>query len=140
MNDDALQSLKQQAKAVRAEGQAVANEDACRWWEALLTVAEDSLAHVWEYVAGKDRPHYFTAKSYEHEFRIDIPGHRQIVAIFRSRDFAGPCWWRDRYFGCTPMDVADGAGNWMVAPRNRPNHVMTYHHTLGSALVEAEER
>ncbi len=102
-----------------------------------------NLGPLWEFVAnGGNRPHNFTReRTTDFAFQIMLPGHRIIYAIFRGDDATIKCgatWRRGYYYGANVADESEnGLGHWMVDPRSE-NRLMTYHHTLGSALLAAE--
>lgn len=145
-----LQALKDQARAVRQEAAAVADEEAVACWQSLLEVARENLGPLWEHVSNMHaRPRDFPQQGppwggQTYTVHIDLPGHRQILALFARADWnertAPECakWHRSYWPGATAADVEGGRANWMVSPVVGSGKLMTYYHTLGAALLAAE--
>jgi len=127
-----LQSLKDTAARVKSDAASIAADETERHWQSLLAVAAEQLAPVWEW-AVKGRPYHFTAQSHEYEFKVRIPGHREMVARFQHH----PCGWSRYYYHVGTFDVSTGRAYWLVE-RRPGKDLPSYHDTLGAALLAAE--
>jgi hypothetical protein len=133
-----LQTLKDMARQVQNDAATIRRERDSQWWNTLLAIAQENLGPLWAFTAhSESTPNHFTReRTTEFAFAITVPGHRTIYAIFRA--YTSPdnaYWFRSYYYGAP---VSDGTvANWMVAPRS-DKHLMSYHHTFGSAMLAAE--
>lgn len=143
MIPEAIQNLKNNARQVKADAAQIRAAVDDQWWTDLVMAGALNLGPLWEFVtnSGK-RPHHFSReKTTDFAFHILLPGHRTIYATFRGDDATikfGATWRRSVYYGVNVADeIENGRGHWMVEPRDR-NKLMSYHHTLGAALLAAE--
>lgn len=136
-----LQELKDRARQVRSDATQIRVDADDKWWAKLITAGALNLGPLWEFVTnGGTKPHGFSdERTTDFAFHISLHGHRVIYAIFRGHDAtcAERFWYRSYYYGVNVVDVKDGLGYWMAEPRSETK-LMTYHHTLGSAMLAAE--
>lgn len=129
-----LQALKDHAKAVREDGAAIESAKDAAWRAALIAAARENLGDLWQYTDG--RPSYYRPS--DACFEIRLPGHRTISAHFSVLNSGHGFWARVPYYAGTAADVK-GEHAWWLVDRAPGKDLPTYYHTLGGALVAAEE-
>lgn len=133
-----LQTLKDTARSVRRDAAAIERTRDEAFYEQLLAVARANLGELWQYTSGAPKHYSWECPANGAGFEIRIPGHRSIYARFGVLCSGRAYWHRLPYSGST-HDVERENAWWMVSPPDRTNLLPSYYHTLGAALVAAEE-